>query len=49
MKHLNCIGEGALESRARRLAKKAGWVAKKSRWRAGTVDNHGGFQLIDPY
>jgi hypothetical protein len=37
----------ALDQRARRAAKRAGLVARKSRWRAGTVDNFGGFQLID--
>jgi hypothetical protein len=36
--------EQALDSRARRAAR-----ARKSRWRAGTVDNLGGFMLIDPY
>lgn len=35
------------ESRARALAKKHGLIATKSRWRHGTVDNHGGFQIVD--
>ena len=39
----------ALDARARRAAKKVGLFAKKSRWRAGTVDNLGGFVLMDPY
>ena len=39
----------ALDARARRAAKRAGLVAKKSRWRQGTIDNHGGFMLIEPY
>jgi len=34
--------ETALESRTRR-------AATKSRWRAGTIDNRRGFQLIEPY
>ncbi len=37
-----------LDSRARRLARKEGLVARKSRWRAGSVDNHGEFMLVDP-
>jgi hypothetical protein len=38
----------ALDARARRAARKVGLIARKSRWRAGTVDNYGGFMLIDP-
>jgi hypothetical protein len=34
---------------ARRAAKRVGLRAAKTRWRANSVDNHGGFQLIDPY
>jgi hypothetical protein len=33
---------------AGRAAQRAGLVARKSRWRAGTIDNHGGFRLIEP-
>jgi hypothetical protein len=33
---------------ARRAARRAGLVARKSRWRAGTIDNYGGFMLIEP-
>jgi hypothetical protein len=36
------------EARARRAARRAGLVAKKSRWRVWTIDNKGGFMLIDP-
>jgi hypothetical protein len=36
------------EARARRAAKRAGLIARKSRWRAGSVDNYGGFMLVDP-
>jgi len=39
----------ALEQRARRAAKKAGLRASKTRWRANSFDNLGGFQIIDPY
>jgi len=37
------------EARARRAAKRVGWLARKSRWRAGTIDNYGGFTIIDPF
>ena len=40
--------EKAADSRARRAAKRAGLVARKSRWRSDTVDNMGGFMLIEP-
>jgi hypothetical protein len=40
--------EQSLEARARRAAKRAGYLAHKSRWRAGTIDNHGGFMIVDP-
>jgi hypothetical protein len=43
------ISEQALDARARRAAKGAGLVARKSRWRANSIDNHGGFMLVDPY
>jgi len=45
----------AIEQRARRAAKRAGLIAKKSRRRVGSVDyvgsvdNHGEFMLVDPY
>jgi hypothetical protein len=39
----------SLEQKARRVAKRAGFVAKKSRWRAHSVDNLGGFRIVDPY
>jgi hypothetical protein len=38
----------AIEARARRAAKKAGLAVRKSKWRAGTIDNYGQFQIIDP-
>jgi len=40
--------ENALEQRARRAARRVGLVARKSRWRANSIDNHGGFMLVDP-
>jgi hypothetical protein len=40
--------DSTLEQRARRTAKRVGLMAKKSRWRTGTLDNFGHFMLIDP-
>jgi hypothetical protein len=40
--------QSALDSRARRAARRVGLVAKRSRWRAGSIDNRGEFMLIDP-
>jgi hypothetical protein len=41
--------DSALEARARRAAQKVGLRAIKSRWRRDSVDNYGGFQIVDPY
>jgi hypothetical protein len=30
-------------------AKRAGLKARKSRWRRNSIDNYGGFQIVDPY
>jgi hypothetical protein len=38
----------AHDARARRAARRVGLLARKSRWRAGSVDNRGGFMLIEP-
>ena len=38
-----------LETRARRAAKRTGFCAEKSRWRRDTIDNFGGFRLVDPW
>jgi hypothetical protein len=43
------VSERALEAKARRAAKRAGLIARKSRWRLGSIDNYGGFRLIDLY
>ena len=37
------------DKQARRAAKRIGLLARKSRWRRDTVDNHGGFMLLEPY
>ena len=41
--------EKAIEARARRIARRADLIARKSRWRLHTIDNYGGFQLLDPW
>jgi hypothetical protein len=38
--------EGAIESRARRAARRNGWMAMKSR-RQISIDNEGGWMLVD--
>jgi hypothetical protein len=43
------INASAMENRARRAAVRVGLKAIKSRWRRGTIDNRGGFQILDPY
>lgn len=40
--------EHALEQRARRAARRVGLEARKTRWRRASIDNLGGFALIDP-
>ena len=39
----------AAESTARRAARRVGLMARKSRWRRGSIDNRGRFMLIDPF
>lgn len=43
------VTEKSLDQKARRAAKRVGLRAGKSRWRLGSVDNYGGFQITDPY
>jgi hypothetical protein len=43
------LDEAAHEAQARRAAKRAGLKARKSRWRRNSIDNYGGFQIVDPY
>jgi hypothetical protein len=38
----------SIDARARRAAKRVGLMARRSRWRANSVDNRGGFMVIDP-
>jgi hypothetical protein len=42
------LSEQAIDSRARRAARRVGLIARKSRWRAGSIDNYGDFMLVDP-
>ena len=42
------VSEKALEQRARRAAQRCGLVARKSRWRVDSLDNLGGFMIVDP-
>ena len=37
------------EATARRAARRVGLVVRKSRWHVGTIENRGGFMLLDPY
>ena len=36
------------ESQARRAAKRVGLMARKFRWRKGSIDNFGEFMIIEP-
>ena len=36
-----------LEQKARRVAKRVGLIARKSRWRQNSVDNYGDFMLVN--
>ena len=38
----------ALDSRARRAARRIGYVVRKSRRHAGSLDNFGEFMILDP-
>jgi hypothetical protein len=42
------LNEDVLGQRARRAARRVGLAARKSRWRAGSMDNLGDFMLVDP-
>lgn len=42
------ISDNAMDQRARKAAKRAGFVARKSRWRRDSVDNRGEYMLMDP-
>jgi hypothetical protein len=42
------ISEKAMDGRARRAARRVGLMARRSRWRLGSIDNFGGYRLVDP-
>lgn len=41
------MSEKSLDVRARRAARREGWFVRKSRWQVGTIDNYGGYMVID--
>jgi hypothetical protein len=41
--------EKTIEQKAWRAARKVDLAAHKSRWRLNSIDNFGGFQIVDPY
>ena len=42
------VSERAMEARARRAANSVGLIARKSRRRVGSIDNCGGFMIVEP-
>ena len=45
----NDVSKSALDKRAQRAAKRVGLMAVRSRWRRDSIDNLGGFQIVDPF
>ena len=45
--HMYPVTDTAMEARARRAAKRLGLKAQKSRELKGTIQNRGGFRLVD--
>jgi hypothetical protein len=45
---INSSSSPAEDARARRAARRVGLIALRSRCRRGTIDNYGGFQLLNP-
>ena len=41
--------ESARDARLRRLAHKHGLAVEKSRSRTWSIDDHGGYRIVDPY
>lgn len=41
------MSDATVEARARRVAKRHGHIARKSRWRRDSCDNFGDFMLIE--
>ena len=48
MQSFENLSESAADARARRAARRVGLVAIKSRWRKDSVDNYGGFMIVEP-
>jgi hypothetical protein len=44
---INSSSSPAEDARARRAARRIGLIARRARWRIGSIENHGGFQLIN--
>lgn len=42
------VSERTLDARARAAARAEGYVARKSNWRRDSIDNYGGFMIVDP-
>jgi len=42
------VTQKTLEARARNAARSVGLIARKTRWRRDSIDNRGGFMLIEP-
>lgn len=45
---MNTITSRAADARIRRAAARLNLSVKKSRWRLGSMDNHGEYQISDP-
>jgi hypothetical protein len=45
---MNSNSLSAIEARARRAAVRVGYVARKSRSRVGSLENAGGFMVVEP-
>jgi hypothetical protein len=43
------LTQAGIDARIRRLAAREGYRALKSRWRAGSVDNLGGWQIVNQH
>jgi hypothetical protein len=46
---MNEITRRAADARIRRAATRLKLSVKKSRWRLGSMDNHGEYQILNPY
>jgi hypothetical protein len=44
---MDSSSSSAEDARARRAARRVGLIARRSRWRIGSIEHYGGFQLIN--